>query len=92
MGNDEPPGKLSLGKTKMIEAQQGELNRIFNEFDEVVTKKLGQTIDTGQSPPVKCYPYIGLPYSKKRTLWEGRKGYHILLVNFFNLWRTVNKM
>ena len=43
MGSDEPPGKVSLGKTILTEAQQGELNRIFNEFDEVVTEKLGQT-------------------------------------------------
>ena len=43
MGSDEPPGKVSLRKTIMTEAQQGELNRILNEFDEVVTEKLGQT-------------------------------------------------
>ena len=48
----------------MTEAQQGELNRILNEFNEIVTEKLGQTsaachvIDTGQSPPVQSYTWI----------------------------------
>ena len=41
--SEDPPGKVSLGNTIMTEAQQAELNRILNEFDEVATKKLGQT-------------------------------------------------
>ena len=63
MGSDEPPEKVSLGKTIMTEAQQGKLNRILYVFDEIVTEKLGQTsaachvIDTGQSPQVQSYPY-----------------------------------
>ena len=63
VGSDEPPRKVSLGKTIMTEAQQGELNKTLNEFHEVVTDNLDQTsaaqhvIDTGQLPPVQSYPY-----------------------------------
>ena len=60
----------------MTEAQQGELNRIFNELDEVVTEKLGQTsaachvIDTGQSSPVQSYPYRIAPAWKEELHGE----------------------
>ena len=65
MGTDQPPGKVSLGKTIIIEAQQGELNRIFNEFDEVITKKLSQTSATSESLPVQSYPYKIAPAWKE---------------------------
>ena len=60
----------------MTEAQRGELNRIFNELDEVVTEKLGQTsaachvIDTGQSSPVQSYPYRIAPAWKEELHGE----------------------
>ena len=55
----------------MIEAQQGELNRILNEFDEVVIEKLSQTnatchvMDTDQSPLGQSYLYRIAPAWKE---------------------------
>ena len=76
MSSNEPPGKVSLGKTIMTEAQQGELKRILNEFHEVMIEKLGQTsaachvIDTGQSLPVQSYPYRIAPVLKEKLHGE----------------------
>ena len=60
----------------MTEAQQGELNRILNEFDEIVMEKLCQTsaarhvIDTGKSPPVQSYTYRIAPAWNKELHGE----------------------
>ena len=78
MGSDELPRRVSLGKAIIAEAQQGELNRILNKFDEVVTEKLGQTsaachvIDTGQSLPVQSNPYkivLGMRANSNNCEW-----------------------
>ena len=59
----EPVGKLKMGSPNLTHKQQKDLQLLLDEFDDVVTLKLGKvkdhkhTISTGNIDPIRSYLY-----------------------------------
>ena len=67
----EPVGKVKMGSPNLTHKQQKDLQLLLDEFDDVVTLKLGKvkdhkhTISTGNIDPIRSHPYRVAPGWKK---------------------------